>query len=217
MQTTRKLWLCLGAFSTLTVGCTEQKAPQSASPTGSVPATHQEGTPGRADLFEGDFPGAVSKLLAGEGGEGGLGTYFDKGKLVIPPLDGPQIEQALTGNTLRRKNSFAVHFEPAGKFSGLEWAFKPADPARCQNGKPPQYLSVEGTCYQRHETTVPTGSWSTRDGKLCTTPALVSAADGEECVAIHLAFNSVVLVKSGDVVVGKGNELVKGKQLESEM
>jgi hypothetical protein len=216
MRTTLKMWMCLGAFTTLASGCAKQE-PASAERAADAPAISPAASSTETvDAFRGDFAGALKQLFAGEGGEEGIGLIYDAGRVVVPPLNEAQVTEALTGNTLRRQEAFALHFESGGRFSGWEIKWETVDAAQCAKGEP-NYELEEGTCWHHSDVKIPQGTWSVRDGMLCTQPALVTAANANECVSMFILLDDIALFDKSGKMIGKGNELVQGKHLETEM
>ena len=217
MKATRKMWLCVGAFTTLAAGCSRNEQAEtaaSAEPAAAAEAaTAANAAAPVGDVYKGNFSGALSKLLAGEGGEEGIGTSFSNGNIVIPALNGAQITEAFTGNTLSRKGTFAVHFEAGGQMSGWEYKWEPVADALCA-AKSSEYIKRDdGSCARRALFEITAGQWSVQDGKFCTVPVLTRAANGKDCVSVYVVLDDIALFAEG-AMIGKGNKLLKGKQLE---
>jgi hypothetical protein len=195
MKTTTKIWSCVGVFSTLAAAATTAAT---ASP----------------DVFKGDFKGALAKMMEGEGGEGGLGTYFAEGRMVIPPLKGAQVQEVFSGNSLRRSTHYALHFAKDGTVSGWERLSETVDKSKCTPDKAPAYAMDDGECKFRQQVQLAPTKWKVNGDKLCTQPALNRATEGTECVSVFLVLNEVALVGPGDKMIGKGSRISKGKVLD---
>lgn len=214
---TRKIWLGMGLATTVALQTVDATAadtkPTAAPPARTVlaaaPATEKTDYPGTT------FANALQHVLAGEGGEGGMGIVYKPGSLSIPALTGPQISQALTGNTFRRDGSFAFYFNGDGTFTGWQSSWKETAATACANAKGDKtYFVDDGQCYHRIDTDVAKGQWSVKGDTLCTKPTIEPAAGTNECTSAFLVLNSLILYSTSGKMEGKGNDLVAGRQLE---
>jgi hypothetical protein len=178
---------------------------------------------GKAEGGGGDFPGGkfsdvLKKVLAGEGGEGGIGmSKMQGGKLTIPALSGAHIKEALSGNTLRRDNEFALHFAPQGTFKGWEIKWDEVDAARCTKDAGKEYSLEEGVCWFSTTVQYPTGTWTMQGDKLCTAPTLVTAAEDNKCVTMALILDKLAAFNDKGDMLGKGSTLLPGEKFEKSL
>ncbi len=214
MLSKRKIWIGLGMATTLTVGHAAEPA---------ATAANKPPAPAAQSASQNDFPGgtfsdALRKVLAGEGGEGGIGLEYKSGTVTVPALKGAQISEALTGNTLARSSAFALHFRSGGKFSGWETKWVPVAAADCAKaGSDENYeKGDDGSCEHRVTVQVPQGTWRIAGNLLCTQPALERAAGGNECTSAFLILDNLVLFDRSGKMMGKPNELLKGPRLETQ-
>jgi hypothetical protein len=178
-------------------------------------ASASDAAAGANDFPGGSFASALDKVLAGEGGEGGAGMSRLKRMVMIPALNGAQIEKALQGNTLRRDESFAFAFEN-GTFSGWEYEWQEVEVKRCETAAKTDvtYELDEGVCWSRSDNRVSKGTWSVEQDMLCTQPALKMVTDGQRCVSLALVLDNLAVFGPDGGMIGKGADLVRGKQLD---
>jgi hypothetical protein len=163
----------------------------------------------------GKFSDALKMVLAGEGGEGGIGLSKMRNRSVsIPALKESQVSEALRGNTLRRDESYALHFDANGTFTGWEIRWDKVAVSRCTKDAGEAYEMEDGECWHATDVKIPQGKWSTRDGMLCTEPAMARVAEGEKCVTVFLVLDDIAVFNAKGDMIGKGSELVSGKHLE---
>ncbi len=163
----------------------------------------------------GDFGNVLSHILAGEGGEAGIGVgKLVHGQVSVPALNGAQITRSLSGNTLRRDHDFALHFAANGTFNGWEIVWSTVDKAKCTADDEDDYELEEGVCWHAANVKIPKGKWSVKDDRLCTEPALGRAAEGAPCVSIVFMLDSVAMFKPDGSMIGKAFEIVPDKRLE---
>jgi hypothetical protein len=206
MISKRKMWV---GISIVAGAGAASLAPPGVLGAGQSDGGGEDGFPG------GSFPLALKKVLAGEGGEGGIGMgKMRGGSLSIPALNGDQISTALSDNTLRRDHDFALHFRDEGSFSGWEVNWEVVDVSRCAGSTGKEYSLEEGVCWYANEITISGGAWTVRSDTLCTEPALVRVAEGESCVAMALILDKFALFAGDGAMIGKGNTLVSGERLE---
>lgn len=217
MIRTRRIWLGLTVAATASMGhAVAAQAREAAAPAFHAPtAGGESGESGGAGEGRGDFSEALARVLAGEGGEGGLGLTYQPGQISFPALTSAQITQALTGNTLRRDNFFAMHFQPGGRYTGWASSWKKVEGKRCEGTPGREYMLEHGECYRRTDMQVPDGAWSVKDGMLCVKPALKPATGDRECASVFLVLDRVALFDGKGAMLGKGNDLVEGRQLAS--
>lgn len=190
----RKVWVGISLVAGVTVGAAAGAAPE---------------FPG------GNFSAALKKVLAGEGGEGGIGiSKMSNQQVTIPALSGANVKEALSGNTLRQNDLFALHFRADGGFNGWEVKWEKVDKARCAaNAGNENYDVEDGVCWFA-TTLQQKGTWSTKGDQLCTQPALVAASGGSSCVSVALVLDRFALFNDKGDMIGKGNTLVPGENLE---
>lgn len=196
---TRKLWLGLGVAAAA-VGA-HQSAGLAAAP------QRHEGMSAK------DFSRALDLVLAGEGGEGGLGVVYREGAISIPALSGPQIVQALSGNTLRQGDNVAAHFGGRETFSGWQVKWDEVELARCASGDPTFEKGEDGICYHRTYPAISGGTWAVRDDKVCVAAAAGSDFAAQGCLSVFLVLSDIVLFDASGKMVGKPYELLKGAKL----
>ena len=202
----RKIWVALGVVSTLAAaGCGGEA--------GAATAGGEAGEAGEGGEAGGkvDFSVALEKLLAGEGGEGGFGMQYENGKLILSPMTGEQIQQALPGNVFHRGEDIHLEFAADGTFSGVEHPWVKKDASVCEKaGDAAGYNVHEGQCMQRTEVKFPGGKWWVKDNLLCTEPVLPQAAESLSCVQVIVAIDRLALFSPEGAMLSKGIELRKG-------
>ena len=162
----------------------------------------------------GNFPGgtferALALLLAGEGGEGGIGVVKGTRSVSVPALDDAQIKKVVSGNTLRTEHHIAYYLNPSGTAEGWDIQYEKVAPAKCA----PEKLQ-NGECWTATTLKFPASNWSVRDGKLCISPQLKAITGAGTCAEVYMVINKVVLFGSDGKMVGKGSDLHKGRKLE---
>ncbi|MGC1524355.1 MAG: hypothetical protein WA803_22640 [Steroidobacteraceae bacterium] len=172
------------------------------------------------DSVGSDFPGgsfndALSRVFMGEGGQGGLGISplrNDHGawSFSVPVLNGAQLHQAITDNSLRSENHFALHFAPSGEYRGwaLLWTQQPM--TRCPSKKGENYVVLERECWVATPSELD-GKWAIDGDRLCLAPAPQAVTDGKECVRAALVLSSVVFFGDDGKMIRKGSDLRKGQ------
>ncbi len=172
------------------------------------------GAPAPEDLPGGSVAHALEKIFEGEGGEGGLGFTKLRPSFTVPALTDNQLRQVFTGNTLAQRNSLSVHFGADGKLEGWRGSYNEVDLKKCPEQDADDGLWLkDGRCLQRgKEQTVDGASWSVDDGRLCV-PDLEGLPGGPTCYYAALVLNNVVLFTEEGRMIGKGKDLLQGKQL----
>jgi hypothetical protein len=173
---------------------------------------------GSGSALENDYPGtfasSLEHLLAGEGGEGGLGMSPLRRVVTIPALNGAQIEKVLGGNTVRRED-YAIAFDANGKFSGWEkpWEKVGADKCAAAAKSDKTYEVEHGECWHQLHVDIPAGTWKVEGDRLCTQPALRRVVAAVSCVSAALVLDRLALFDDSGKMLGKPSDLVAGKQL----
>lgn len=216
MLVNRKIWLGLTLIASSGVALAATQASEAGEGGESAAKAHQGSEAGEAGEGGegGSFPGgtfesALGKILAGEGGEGGIGLIKKGDTVSIPALKDAQIKQAVSGNTLRVEHHSAYYLDPSGKGEGWEMKWNKVDPSKCAKDE-----LEDGECWRSTTLKLPASKWSVRGNKLCTEPALAPVTGKSGCVSVYFILTNVGLY-DGDKMVGKGNSLLKGRQLEA--
>lgn len=197
---TQKLWSVAGAAAVAASAApamAEGPAPETADPSEFVYPT--------------GFDKALSLMLAGEGGENGIGSHKVWPTLSFPALTTPQIEKALAGNSLVIPYHYTHQYTPDGKVGGYFIRYDPVAVERCPKTEIPNdgYLLYEGVCSQQVKEPV-SGTWESKDDRLCVD--IGWGADGkiEGCYTMFFVMDSVAMVKPDGTVSGKAHALKKG-------
>jgi hypothetical protein len=182
---------------------------------------HSVRSEGQSDDFPGgSFDTALNKIFAGEGGESGIGfsplrqQADGKWSFSVPALDGAQVKQAVSGNSLYRDHSFAIHLSPSGQYEGWQrtWRQEGLDSCPTQGSANYSYiLNSHGECWVVTDQDVQ-GGWTIEGDLLCFDP-VPSALTNAQCNRVSLVLNSLVLWDPDGHMIGKGNELHKGKSI----
>ena len=203
MQTfTMKLWTVAAgaaAATTMAVPATaaDPNAPQAPQPSELVYPT--------------GFDKALSLMLAGEGGENGIGSHRVWPTLSFPALTTEQIGKALTGNTLAIAYHYAHQYGADGKVGGYNIRYDAVDVKKCPKKEVPGdgLLLYEGVCSAQVNEPV-TGTWKADDGKLCVDIAWAGKTQITGCYTMFFVMDSVAMVKPDGTVSGKAHALKKG-------
>jgi hypothetical protein len=170
-----------------------------------------------ADIPGGKFSDVLKKVLAGEGGEGGIGmSKMQNGSVTVPALKGAHVKEALSANTLRRDNEFALHFAPQGTFSGWEVKWDKVDVKRCTRDAGQEYSLEDGDCWFA-TTLQQKGTWTIEGNKLCTQPTLVTATEGNQCVTMALILDKFAAFNDKGDMLGKGSVLLPGEKFDKSL
>ena len=226
MLVNRKVWLGVtliasGGMAFAAVGGSEGGEGGEAGAKAKQSQGGEAGEAGEGGEAGGNFPGgtfesALGKILAGEGGEGGIGLSKKGDTVSIPALDEAQVKQAIGGNTLRIEHHNAYYFDKSGKGEGWEIKYSKVDVAKCGKGADASYELEDGECWHSETVKLPASQWSVRGNKLCTVPAVGPVTGKSGCVSVFLILNNVGLF-DGDKLVGKGKTLHKGRMLAASL
>lgn len=198
---TMKLWSIAGAAAASTALATpaaaEGPAPQTADPTETVYPT--------------GFDKALSLMLAGEGGENGIGVHKVWPTLSFPALTTAQIQKALTGNSLVISYHYAHHYGADGKVGGYNIRYDPVDVKKCPKKEIPGdgLLLYDGVCSAQVNEPV-SGTWKAENDRLCVSLAWAGSTKIDGCYAMFFVMDSVAMVKPDGTVSGKAHALKKG-------
>ncbi|WP_411818620.1 hypothetical protein [Hyphococcus sp. DH-69] len=157
------------------------------------------------------FGKALSLMLAGEGGENGIGVHKVWPTLSFPALTTEQIDQAVTGNSLVIPYHYAHQYSDDGKVGGYNIRYDQVELSKCPTTEIPNdgYLLYEGVCSAQVKEPV-TGTWEAKDNKLCVDIAWAGKTQIEDCVTVFFVMDSVAFVKDDGTVSGKAHSLKKG-------
>src|SRR3546814_9062495 len=124
MQTvTMKLWTAAaGAAAGTTMAAPPDLANPEDGPTTASPTDF---------VYPTGFDKALSLMLAGEGGENGIGSHRVWPTLSFPALTTEQIQKALTGNTLAIPYHYAHPYGADGTVGGYNIRYDPNDLKNC--------------------------------------------------------------------------------------
>jgi len=204
MQTfTMKLWTAAaGAAAATTMAAPPALAHPEDVPTAPSPTDF---------VYPTGFDKALSLMLAGEGGENGIGSHRVWPTLSFPALTTEQIQKALTGNTLAIPYHYAHQYGADGTVGGYNIRYDPTDLRKCPKTEIPGdgFLLYEGVCSAQVNEPV-TGSWKAEDNKLCVDIAWAGKAQITGCYTMFFVMDSVAMVKPDGTVSGKAHDLKKG-------
>lgn len=215
MLVNRKLWLGLTLVAAGGVATTSMAgfAGGEGGEEGGEAGASQGGEGGESGHFPGgDFNHAVALLLAGEGGEGGIGVVKGKRTVSVPALDDAQIKKVVSGNTLRTEYHLAYYLDPSGSAEGWEMQWEKVDPSKCA----PQKLQ-NGECWVSKTLKLPASKWAVKGNQLCVTPTISAVTGAGNCAEVYMMLNKVALFGSDGKMVGKGSDLHKGRALDDKV
>ena len=203
MQTfTMKLWsVAAGVTAAAAVGtpaaAADPNAPTVPSPTEFVYPT--------------GFDKALSLMMAGEGGENGIGSQRVWPTLSFPALTTEQIAKAVSGNSLVIPYHYTHQYSTDGKIGGYNVRYDPVDVKKCPKKEIPGdgLLLYEGVCSSQLNEPV-TGTWKAENDKLCVDVAWAGKSQISGCYTTFFVMDSVALVKPDGTVSGKAHALKKG-------
>lgn len=198
---TMKLWSAAAAAAAVTTlaapAQAEGPAPTVADPTQFVYPT--------------GFDKALSLMLAGEGGENGIGVHKVWPTLSVPALTTEQIQKAVTGNSLVIPYHYTHQYSADGKVGGYNIRYDQTDVKKCPKKEVAGdgYLLYEGVCSRQVNEPV-TGTWKVQDDKLCVNIAWAGKSQIDGCYNMFFIMDSVAMVKPDGTVSGKAHALKKG-------
>lgn len=208
MRIKQKLWTGLGAAAvagTAAVAATATVV-QAASPS-------VTGFPSASGRLEVPFSKALTKMLGGEGGEGGIGFTRAGPAFEAPALDDSQLRAALPGNTIRKDLAVAFYFAPDGTVEGWKRDWSRADASKCPTPHGDNYDVDDGVCWTAI-THVIKGRYRIDHGRVCMPSYSGKPEDGTHCYYVGFV-TSYVLIGDGTKLYGSGKSLVHGKHLEA--
>jgi hypothetical protein len=212
MDIKRKIWLGLTCTASLGLVQAGENGESGESGEGG-----EQGAAMSSDFPGGTFDSALEKVLAGEGGEGGIGIVKSGANLSIPALSEAQLTRAFSDNTLRNGNNLAYHFSKNGTAEGWQVDWKQVDVAKCANNSDPSYEMDEGECWHQVTEALPAAKWTVRDSMLCLEPALTALSENGGCFSAFFVLNKVALYDAKGGMSGKGYDLHAGKQLSAKL
>ena len=196
-----KLWSVAGAAAAVTTlaapALAEGPAPKTADPTEFVYPT--------------GFDKALSLMMAGEGGENGIGVHKVWPTLSVPALTTAQISKAVTGNSLVIPYHYTHQYGADGKVGGYNIRYDPIDVKKCPKKEIPGdgFLLYEGVCSAQVNEPV-TGTWKAEDNKLCVDISWAGKPQVTGCYNMFFVMDSVAMVKPDGTVSGKAHALKQG-------
>ncbi|MBL8266347.1 hypothetical protein [Steroidobacter sp.] len=198
---TTKIWYGLGTIAALGVA-----APDLSHAAGAESATVQT-----AENFPGDFTGALAKIFAGEGGEGGDGLTTMWPRISAPALTGEQIKQAVTGNSLSIPHHYALNFADGDALGGYEVELNKIPEKSCPAPEVvgDLFLKHGDTCFSR-KVNPWAGTWKVQGNQLCV-DLKWQAKSFKDCWHVVILLDRIALFNPSGALHGKGNTLHKGK------
>jgi hypothetical protein len=157
------------------------------------------------------FDKALSLMMAGEGGENGIGSQRVWPTLSFPALTTEQIAKAVSGNSLVIPYHYTHQYSTDGKIGGYNIRYDPVDVKKCPKKEIPGdgLLLYEGVCSAQLNEPV-TGTWKAENDKLCVDVAWAGKSQISGCYTMFFVMDSVALVKPDGTVSGKAHVLKKG-------
>lgn len=186
-----------------------------AATTMAVPATAAEGSAKVADptefVYPTGFDKALSLMLAGEGGENGIGVHKVWPTLSVPALTTEQLSKAVTGNSLVIPYHYTHQYGPDGRVGGYNIRYDAVDVKKCPKKEIPGdgFLLYEGVCSAQVNEPV-TGTWKAENNQLCVDIAWAGKTQITGCYTVFFIMDSVAMVKPDGSVSGKAHALKKG-------
>lgn len=164
---------------------------------------------------EGSFDVVLAAVLGGEGGKDGLGVTpmsdtAGSWSSSVPALTGPQLQKAVAGNSIRSERHFAMYFSADGQYNGWSLIWSKGAMAQCPAKVGPSYGVYDGECWVGRENAL-NGRWIINGDLLCLTPTPVGVTHGRSCVRTALMLNSLVFFGTDGKMIGKGADLLPGK------
>lgn len=175
-----------------------------------APAMAQEAPTPAESVYPTGFAKAVSLMLAGEGGEGGLGMHKVWPTLSVPALNEAQIRQALPGNSLTMPYHYTIQLGASGSVGGYNIKYVPVELKRCPKTEVPGdgLLLYEGVCSQQINEPI-TGTWKIADNRLCL-DARWDSDKVAQCFNVFFMLDSVALVSEDGSLWHKAHKLKAG-------
>lgn len=157
------------------------------------------------------FDKALSLMLAGEGGENGIGVHKVWPTLSVPALTTEQIGKAVSGNSLVIPYHYSHQYSEDGKLGGYNIRYDQVDVKRCPTTEVPgdDLLLYEGVCSLQVKEPI-TGTWEAKDHKLCVDVSWAGKKQFDGCYTMFFIMDSVAFVKPDGTVSGKAHSLKKG-------
>lgn len=209
MRITRKMWIGAGVVATAVIaGAPDIRHDQIAFV---AEARAADPAPAANDFGNTTFAKALEKMLAGEGGEGGIAWSQFGPTFGTPALNDAQLKQGLVGRTVRKDQAVAFHLGTDGNAEGWKLDWSKADAAKCPD-KLGEYHEIQhGQCYTAARFEIK-GKYEIKNGQVCLPSLTGKPADGQACYYVGFALNKVI-VGDGKKLFGSGKDLVDGKSL----
>lgn len=200
---TTRLWTAAGAAAAVTTLAAPAIAAEGAAPVIPMPTE---------TVYPTGFDKALSLMLAGEGGENGIGVQRVWPTLSFPALTTEQISKSLTGNSLVIPYHYTHQYGADGKVGGYNIRYDPIDVKRCPKKEVPGdgLLLYDGVCQAQVNEPV-TGTWKAENNKLCVDIAWAGKSQITGCYDMFFVMDSVAMVKPDGSVSGKAHGLKPGK------
>lgn len=210
MRTTRKIWVGAGVVATAIVANGLDVRHDTGKMTMTAQAQAAEAGPTN-DFGNTTFAKALEKILAGEGGEGGIGWSGFGPTFTTPALNDEQLNKALVGRTVRKDQAVAFYLGKDGIAEGWKLDWSKADASKCPD-KLGEYYEIEhGQCWTAAKSDFK-GKYEIKNGQVCLPALTGKPADGQACYYVGFALTKVI-VGDGKKMFGSGKDLVDGKSL----
>ncbi len=217
----RKLWITIGtaaviASGNVAYGSDEGGESGEAGSEVSAAVADAENFYGKTLKRDVPFSKALNKVLAGEGGEGGIGFSTAGDNFTIPSLTTKQLKAALVGRTIRKDQAVAIYFSPDGNVEGWkrDWS-KASSMDLCPTALGDDHEVYEGECWVAAKSPI-VGSYTFKNNAVCMPAYSGKKEDGSDCYHIGFLLKYVV-IGNGKRMFGSGKDLVDGKELAAFM
>jgi hypothetical protein len=159
------------------------------------------------------FERGLSKILDGEGGEGGIGFSQSGPVFATPALTNEQLAASLPGRTIRKDQAVAIYFGTDGQVEGWKRDWSKADnQSSCPTPRGENHEISHGVCYTAVINPL-VGKYEFKDGRVCMPAYSGKPEDGIGCYYIGFV-TKYVMIGDGQRTYGSGKDLVDGKYLE---
>lgn len=177
----------------------------------SAPVLAQKNVPAPSDaVYPTGFEKAVSLMLAGEGGEGGLGIHPVWPTLSTPALNSKQITEAFAGNSLTMPFHHTIQFRQDGSLGGYNIKYTEVEVSKCPKTNVPGngLLLYNGVCSQMINEAF-AGTWKVVNHQLCLDMRWKSDKV-KDCFHVFFTMDSVALVSPEHGLWHKAHKLKAG-------
>lgn len=175
-----------------------------------APALAQDAPTPAESVYPTGFEKALSLMLAGEGGEGGLGMHKVWPTLQVPALNEAQIRKALPGNSLTMPYHYTIQIGANGSVGGYNIRYDEVAVSKCPKKEVPGdgLLLYEGVCSQQTNEPI-TGTWKVENHRLCL-DARWESDKVAQCFNVFFVLDSVALVSEDGSLWHKAHKLKAG-------